>query len=62
MPNLIGLYRSQAQRQLIQLGLTFSVYVVPSAEPVGQVIAQDPPAGTAVQVGDQVHFNTSGGS
>jgi serine/threonine-protein kinase len=61
MPNLIGLSRSEAQSQLTQLGLAFTVYVVPSDEPVGDVIAQDPAAGTSVEVGSSVQFNTSGG-
>jgi eukaryotic-like serine/threonine-protein kinase len=61
MPNLINLSRSVAQTQLTQLGLLFTVYVVPSSARVGYVIAQDPRAGTAVQVGSSVHFNTSGG-
>jgi eukaryotic-like serine/threonine-protein kinase len=61
MPNLIGLSRSDAQAQLDQLGLAYTVYVVPSNEPVGIVIAQSPAGGNPVDAGATVHFNTSGG-
>jgi len=39
-------------------GLAFTVYVVPSDEPVGKVVAQEPNSGTAVAVGLAVRFNT----
>jgi beta-lactam-binding protein with PASTA domain len=61
MPNLVGLSRSDAQAQLEQVGLSYSVFVVPSDEPVGTVVAQDPAAGTPVDAEETVHFNTSGG-
>jgi beta-lactam-binding protein with PASTA domain len=61
VPNLVGLTRSEAQTQLTQLGLDFTVYVVPSDKPVEEVVAQNPVAGTSVAVGSSVHFNTSGG-
>jgi eukaryotic-like serine/threonine-protein kinase len=60
VPNLVGLSRSEAQEQLTQLGLAFTVYVVPSDEPVETVVAQNPAPGTSVAVGSSVHFNTSG--
>jgi beta-lactam-binding protein with PASTA domain len=58
MPNLSGLSRSQAQTQLNELGLTFTVYVVPSDEPVGKVVAQEPKSGTAIALGSAVRYNT----
>jgi eukaryotic-like serine/threonine-protein kinase len=61
VPDLIGLSRSNAQTQLNQLGLAYTVYVVPSDETEGDVVAQDPKGGTAVAVGSNVHFNVSGG-
>jgi eukaryotic-like serine/threonine-protein kinase len=61
VPNLVGLSRSEAQEQLTQLGLAFTVYVVPSDEPVETVVAQNPAPSTSVAVGSSVHFNTSGG-
>jgi beta-lactam-binding protein with PASTA domain len=48
VPNLVGLSRSEAQEQLTQLGLAFTVYVVPSDEPVETVVAQNPAPGTSV--------------
>jgi beta-lactam-binding protein with PASTA domain len=35
--------------------------IVPSDEKVGNVVAQNPAAGTPVDAGASVHFNTSGG-
>jgi eukaryotic-like serine/threonine-protein kinase len=61
VPDLVGLSRSNAQTQLNQLGLAYTVYVVPSDATEGDVVAQDPKAGTAVAVGSSVHFNVSGG-
>jgi eukaryotic-like serine/threonine-protein kinase len=61
MPNLVGLSRSDAQAQLDQIGLSYTVDVVPSDEEVGTVVAQDPAEGTPVDAGATVHFNTSGG-
>lgn len=62
MPNLLGLSRSDAQAQLDQIGLGYNVYVVPSDEEVGTVVAQSPAAGTPVETGTAVRVNTSGGS
>jgi beta-lactam-binding protein with PASTA domain len=61
VPNLVGLPRSEAQTQLTQLGLAFTVYVVPSDQPVEEVVAQNPVPGTSVAVGSSVRINTSGG-
>jgi hypothetical protein len=43
VPQLVGLSRYDAQAQLDQVGLSDTVYVVPSDEKVGYVVAQDPP-------------------
>jgi eukaryotic-like serine/threonine-protein kinase len=61
MPSLLGLTRDAAQTQLNQLGLAYTVYVVPSDKKAGHVVAQDPKAGTSVEVGSTVHFNVAGG-
>jgi hypothetical protein len=61
MPKLVGLSRSDAQAALDQVGLSYTVDVVPSDEKEGTVIAQDPDEGTPVDAGATVHFNTSGG-
>jgi serine/threonine-protein kinase len=61
MPSLVGLPQETAETQLIQLGLRFNTYVVPSDAPIGSVVSQDPPPGKAVEVGDTVRINVSGG-
>jgi eukaryotic-like serine/threonine-protein kinase len=62
VPNLIGDARDDAQAELRQLDLQSNVAVVPSAEPEGTVVAQNPAAGETVRVDSTVRLNISSGT
>jgi serine/threonine-protein kinase len=61
VPSLAGETQDAAVAQLTRLGLKAKVLQVPSNKPAGQVLVQDPPSDTKVQVGTVVHFNVSKG-
>jgi beta-lactam-binding protein with PASTA domain len=50
VPQLVDLSR-YAHAQLDQVGLSHTVYVGPSDEKIGYVVAQDPPGGTPIDAG-----------
>lgn len=60
VPDLVGLTRADAESQLDELGLEANVVEVPSAQPRGTVVAQNPAAGEA-RVGSAVRLNVSTG-
>jgi eukaryotic-like serine/threonine-protein kinase len=62
VPNLIGDARDDAQAELRQLDLQSNVVVVPSAEPEGTVVAQNPAPGETVRVDSIVRLNVSSGT
>jgi eukaryotic-like serine/threonine-protein kinase len=62
VPSVVGETASDAGATLREAGLQARVVRVPSAEPAGTVIAQNPPAGTELQRGKSVRINVSGGS
>jgi len=62
LPSLVGKTREDAQAELEQLALKSNAVEVPSAEPAGTVVAQNPVAGTTVRVGSLVRLNVSTGS
>lgn len=61
VPPLVGLDQTQAVTQLARLGLKAEPHDVPSSKEAGIVLAQDPPAGTKVEVNTVVRINLSKG-
>ena len=61
VPSLVGKQGNAAVETLTQLHLKPNVHEVPSDMPAGQVLAQDPPAGTKLEVGKPVRINVSKG-
>ena len=61
VPSLVGTTRDQAVKELTSLDLEANVVEVNSQEPGGQVIAQDPSAGTILVAGSTVRVNVSKG-
>lgn len=60
VPNVVGLTRGQAEAELSNARLEANVVEVPSDEPVGTVVAQNPVGGQAQQ-GTAVRLNVSAG-
>jgi beta-lactam-binding protein with PASTA domain len=60
VPNVVGLTRGEAEAELSTAGLEANVIQVPSDEPVGTVVAQNPVGGQAQQ-GSTVRLNVSAG-
>ena len=60
VPNVVGLTRGQAEAELSNARLEANVIEVPSDEPVGVVVAQNPVGGQAQQ-GSAVRLNVSSG-
>jgi serine/threonine-protein kinase len=61
VPGLRGLTEQVATKRLVKLGLVPDLRRVPSAEPPGRVLAQDPPREAKVKPGTQVSMNVSRG-
>ena len=61
VPTLVGLPQADAQAQLADLGLEANVFRVPSIEPAGNVVAQNP-VGGQVKIGSAVRLNVSTGT
>jgi beta-lactam-binding protein with PASTA domain len=62
VPNLVGLSEADAGKAIDIAGLTAVVYDVPSTEPKGFVVAQEPPAGERAPTGSRVRINVSTGA
>ena len=60
VPDLVGLRRADAEQRLSELGLEANVVPVPSGEPAGTVVAQNPTSGE-VEVGSTVRLNVAAG-
>ena len=61
VPNVVGVNRSSAEYELRNLGFSTDSTTSPSAQQVGNVIGQDPPAGTKIEHGATVHLTISSG-
>ncbi len=61
VPTVVGLAQAEAQAQIADLGLESNVFRVPSIEPAGTVVAQNP-VGGQVKVGSAVRLNVSTGT
>jgi serine/threonine-protein kinase len=61
VPNVVGLSRGEAEGELSSAGLEANVVEVPSAEPEGTVVAQNPTGGQARE-GSSVRLNVSLGT
>jgi membrane peptidoglycan carboxypeptidase len=61
VPNVVGLKAQTAEFRLGQAGLRAAVTEVPNSAPKGQVVAQNPPAGTSVPGGTTVTLLVSSG-
>ena len=62
VPSVVGMTQGAAVTALTKLGLKSKLQNVPSAKPVGQVVAQKPAAGNEVDKGSLVVLNVSRGS
>ena len=62
VPDLVGQTEDAAKQQLMQLNLKANVDNVPSSEPKGTVVAQNPTAGSTARQGSLVRLNVSNGS
>ena len=60
VPNVVGMTRGQAEAELSSAKLEANVVEVPSDEPVGMVVAQNPVGGQAQQ-GTAIRLNVSAG-
>ena len=60
VPNVVGMTRGQAEAELSNARLEANVVDVPSDEPVGTVVAQNP-VGGQVQQGTAIRLNVSAG-
>ena len=60
VPNVVGQPRDDAESQITQLGLETNTVTVPSIEPAGTVVAQNPTGGQLRQ-GESVRLNVSSG-
>jgi beta-lactam-binding protein with PASTA domain/predicted Ser/Thr protein kinase len=61
VPSLVGKQSTDAVSALNDAHLKSAVLQVPNAKPAGEVVAQDPPAGSKQPEGTVVHFNVSKG-
>jgi beta-lactam-binding protein with PASTA domain len=61
VPSMVGLTRAEAEAQLSDAGLEANVFEVPSIEPAGTVVAQNPVGGELRQ-GEAVRLNVSTGT
>lgn len=62
VPNLVGLSEADAGKAIEAGGFSAVVYDVPSEEPKGVVVAQEPAAGERAPAGSRVRLNVSTGS
>ena len=61
VPDLVGVQSADAQETLREAGLRANVHTVPSSQPSGAVVAQNPAAGAEVEEGSAVRLNVSAG-
>jgi serine/threonine-protein kinase len=61
VPNVVGLPRSEAEAELSSAGLEANIFEVPSIEPEGTVVAQNPTGGQ-LREGSSVRLNVSSGT
>jgi serine/threonine-protein kinase len=61
VPDVTGLSRAEAESVLRDAGFEVRPFEVPSAEPKGTVVAQNPPGGSRAAEGDSVRINVSAG-
>jgi beta-lactam-binding protein with PASTA domain len=61
VPDVVGLTLEEAVAAVEEAKLSPAVVEVPSTEPEGTVVAQNPPAGGTIRVGSRVRLNVSTG-
>ena len=61
VPEFVGQTEDDAREQLTNLGLGANVVEVPSSEPAGTVVAQNPAGGSTAREGSTVRLNVSAG-
>jgi eukaryotic-like serine/threonine-protein kinase len=61
VPDVVGQPRDDAVTALEEAELSATIVEVPSLEPEGTVVAQNPPSGRTVRVGSRVRLNVSAG-
>ena len=61
VPDVVGENQVDAREQLQNLGLGANVVEVPSSQPGGTVVAQNPVAGSSAPLGSNVRLNVSAG-
>src|ERR671937_2453991 len=62
VPSVVGQTQGAAVTTLTKAGLKAALNNVPSTKPVGQVVGQNPPAGTKIDKGSTVKLNVSTGT
>jgi beta-lactam-binding protein with PASTA domain len=62
VPSVVGMSQGEAVQRLTRLGLRPELNNVPSDQPAGTVVAQNPPADTEVDRGSEVILNVSTGT
>jgi eukaryotic-like serine/threonine-protein kinase len=61
VPDVVGSTVDEATAELRRRGLTAKAFDVPSSDPEGTVVAQNPPGGSQLAEGDSVRLNVSTG-
>jgi serine/threonine-protein kinase len=61
VPDLVGQPSADAQASLKRLGFTYTIIVVPSDQPRGTVVSQDPQGGETASQGSNVRLNVARG-
>lgn len=62
VPDVVGQPSADAQAALKQAGFAYTIVVVPSDQPRGTVVSQDPPGGTTAPQGSKVRLNVAAGA
>jgi serine/threonine-protein kinase len=62
VPDVVGQPSADAQAALKQAGFAYTIVIVPSEEPRGTVVSQDPQGGTTAPQGSKVRVNVSSGA
>ncbi|MGH2711303.1 MAG: transglycosylase domain-containing protein [Actinomycetota bacterium] len=61
VPDVVGLTKQEATEVLVRAYFTPTVESIPSADPLNQVVGQDPPGGSTVTAGGAVTIRVSNG-
>lgn len=62
VPDVVGQPSADAQAALKQAGFDYTIVLVPSDQPRGTVVSQNPPGGTTAPQGSKVRLNVASGA